>query len=227
VFVHITVTNPGNYATEDAHWRAVEAIGIARFPNTGISYNRGLMQSGTAYEGQPVGRRGAHTVNDFKRAACTTSGCPGRGAPLTAPDWNLNWNSRAYVICQNVNDIVTDKQLDSLARCIAADKLAGFVIRTAEIHGHRCAASKSCPADPMWRRMGELEQKVNHYLSIGLKPPEDDDMPLTDAEIKKIVDAVWYRDIDSTAGTKSAWKALEELWRASQEPMPEPPPPPV
>jgi hypothetical protein len=184
VFVHITITNPANYASDDAHARAVESIGISRFPSTGISYNRLFMQSGTAYEGQPIGRRGAHTVNDFKRASCSTSGCPGRGAPLTAPDWNLNYNARAYVICQNVGDVVTDKQLDSLAKAIAADKLAGFVVRTAEIHGHRCVSSKSCPGDRMWARMSALEALVDGYLRTGLKPPpppplpqEDDDMP--------------------------------------------------
>jgi hypothetical protein len=182
VFVHISVTNPGNYSSDDAHARAIESIGISRFPATGISYNRLLMQSGTAYEGQPIGRRGAHTVNDFKRASCSTSGCPGRGGPLTAPDFNLNYNARAYVICQNVNDIVTDRQLDSLARAIAADKLAGFMVRTAEIHGHRCASSKSCPADLMWRRMGELEQKVNHYVSTGL----DDDVSAQDVWTYKV-----------------------------------------
>jgi hypothetical protein len=176
VFVHITVTNPRNYGSDDAHARAVESIGISRFPSTGISYNRLVMQSGTAYEGQPVGRRGAHTVNDFKRAACSTAGCPGRGAPLTAPDWNLNYNARAYVICQNVADVVTDKQLNSLAKAIAADKLAGFVIRTAEIHGHRCVSSKSCPAGPMWARMSALEILVNNYLRTGLSGAKEDDM---------------------------------------------------
>jgi hypothetical protein len=182
VFVHITITNPRNYGSDDAHARAVESIGISRFPSTGISYNRLFMQSGTAYEGQPIGRRGAHTVNDFKRGWCFTGGCPGRGAPLTAPNWNLNYNARAYVICQNVADVVTDKQLNSLAKAIAADKLAGFVVRTAEIHGHRCVSSKSCPAGPMWARMSALEILVNDYLRNGLNPPPEDDMP-TPAEL--------------------------------------------
>jgi hypothetical protein len=179
-FVHITVSNPSNYATEDAHWRAIEAIGIARFPSTGISYNRGFMQSGTAYEGQPIGRRGAHTVNDFERPTCITPGCPGRGGPLTAtPAWNLNYNSRAYVICQNTQHAVTDAQLDAMARVIAGDMRAGFVRRDAEIHGHRCVSAKSCPGDRMWALMATLRARVDHYLSRGIRPPqtsEDDDM---------------------------------------------------
>ena len=170
VFVHITITNPTSYPNDDAHARAVEEIGISRFPNTGISYNRLIMQSGLAYEGQPIGRRGAHTVNDRERATCTTSGCPGKGGPLTAPSWNLNVNSRAYAICQNIDDVVTDKQLDSLARTIAADMLAGFVRKDAAIHGHRCVANKDCPASKMWARMGELRKLVTHYVSVGFAP---------------------------------------------------------
>lgn len=185
VFVHITITNPKTYVSDDAHARAVEAIGISRFPATGVSYNRLIMQSGVAYEGQPMGRRGAHTVNDRRRTTCTSTGCPGKGGPLTAPSWNLNVNSRAYAICQNVNDTVTDKQLDSLARTIAADMLAGLVVRDAEIHGHRCVAAKDCPASKMWARMGELRTLVDHYLKVGFTPtpdPTGDEMSAKDVE---------------------------------------------
>lgn len=196
VFVHITITNPKSYTSDDAHARAVESIGISRFPATGVSYNRLIMQSGAAYEGQPIGRRGAHTVNDRLRATCTTPGCPGKGGPLTAPSWNLNVNSRAYAICQNVNDTVTDKQLDSLARSIAADMLAGFVRKDAEIHGHRCVANKDCPAAKMWARMGELRRLVDHYLKVGFKPPvppkppvEDDVTPAQMTELKNHITA--------------------------------------
>jgi len=192
VFVHITVTNPKSYSSDDAHARAVEAIGISRFPATGISYNRLIMQSGVAYEGQPMGRRGAHTVNDRQRATCTTSGCPGKGGPLTAPSWNLNVNSRAYAICQNITDTVTDKQLDSLARAIAADMLAGFVRRDAEIHGHRCVANKDCPASKMWARMGELRKLVDRYVSTGFtpKPSTGGTMAFDTTEINQIRAAV-------------------------------------
>lgn len=191
VFVHITITNPGSYPTDDAHARAIEAIGINRFPSTGVSYNRLIMRSGRAYEGQPIGRRGAHTVNDLRRATCTTVGCPGKGGPLTAPSWNLNVNSRAYAICQNVTDSVTDVQLDSLARCIAADMLAGFVRKDAEIHGHRCVAAKDCPAAKMWARMGELRSLVDHYLKTGfVKPPTGGTMAFDATEIAQIRAAV-------------------------------------
>jgi hypothetical protein len=191
VFVHITITNPRNYASDDAHARAVEAIGISRFPNTGVSYNRLLFQSGRAQEGQPIGRRGAHTVNDKNITRCATTGCPSKGGSIPSAATNLNNVVRAYAICQNVNDAVTDVQLDSLARTIAADMLAGFVRRDAQIHGHRCVAYKDCPAAKMWARMAELRRLVSHYLSVGFTPkptpiPEDD-MPFTEAQLRTMM----------------------------------------
>lgn len=187
VFVHITITNPGNYASDDAHARAVEAIGISRFPSTGVSYNRLIMQSGAAYEGQPMGRRGAHTVNDFRRSTCSTSGCPGRGGSLTAPSWNLNVNARAYAICQNVGHAVTAEQLDSLARAISADMLAGLVTRDAEIHGHRCVSAKGCPGDRMWALMTQLRSLVDQYLRRGHVGP---DAPTPEPPTRKVTEMV-------------------------------------
>jgi hypothetical protein len=186
----------------------VEAIGISRFPSIGMSYNRLHTQSGKAYEGQPIGRRGAHTVNDFRRSTCSTSGCPGRGSSLSAPSWNLNYNARAYVICQNTQHSVTDAQLDALARAIAADKLAGFVTRSAQLHGHRCVSSKSCPGDKMWSRMGELEKKVNNYLANGLDEQKEWwEMAIPDSELDKIAERVWDRkNVDGTTmGTLAKW----------------------
>jgi hypothetical protein len=191
VFVHITVSNPSSYNGNDAHARAIEAIGISRFPKTGISYNRLIMPNGAIYEAQPIGRRGAHTVNDFRRSSCSTPGCPDRGSSLTAPSWNLNINARSYAICQNVGHPVSDKMVDSIARAIAADKLAGFVTRSAPIHGHRCVASKSCPGDKMWARMGELERRVNHYVKNGLNG--DGEVASNDTIIKN--NSVWWDSI--------------------------------
>lgn len=181
-FVHITVTNPGNYSSFDRHAQAIEAIGISRFPNTGISYNR-LFMAGTrnVYEAQPIGRRGAHTVNDFRRSTCSLSGCPSRGTSLAAPSWNLNYNARAYAYASDVGFSVPDHVIDDMARSMAADRLAGFVTRNATIHGHRCVSAKSCPGDRMWDRMHDLERRVEHYL-------EDDDMPAP----KDWDDKDWY-----------------------------------
>jgi hypothetical protein len=209
VFVHISVTNPPS-AGNDAHARTIENIGINRFPATGISYNRGVMPDGSLYEFQPMGRRGAHTVNDFKRSTCSTTGCPGRGSSLSAPSWNLNINARAYVLCQNVQHTVSDKQLDNLARAIAADKLAGLVTKNASIHGHRCVSSKSCPGDRMWSRMGELNQKVSRYVANGftdsggvVPPPEEEDMALDAKDAETVWTAKLFKEYVDERGDGS------------------------
>lgn len=192
-FVHITVTNPGNYSSFDRHAQAIEAIGISRFPNTGISYNR-LYMAGTrnVYEAQPIGRRGAHTVNDFRRSTCSLSGCPSRGTSLAAPSWNLNYNARAYAYASNVGFSVPDHVIDDMARSMAADRLAGFVTRNATIHGHRCVSAKSCPGDRMWERMHDLERRVRHYLD------QEDDVTKEEmrAELEAFFgsNALTYRD---------------------------------
>jgi hypothetical protein len=178
LFLHITVTNPDNYRTHDAHARAIEAIGIQRFPNTGISYNELIMPGGLLYEAQPLTRRGAHTYNDFARATCSTSGCPGRGTSVRGPSahpWNLNYNARAIVLARNVDDPVTDADVRAAARWGAAVKLANFVTRDARWHGHRCVSAKSCPGDRGWARLDDIADLTATYVRNGL-PGEEDDM---------------------------------------------------
>lgn len=136
LFLHITVTNPGAYKSNDEHARAVENIGISRFPATGISYNGLLMPGGLLYEGQPWGRRGAHTVNDRQHAACQQAGCPSRGHSIQAPSWNLNVNSRALALARNIGDPVTAADIDAAARWAAAYKLAGMASMDARWHRH-------------------------------------------------------------------------------------------
>jgi len=192
-FVHISVTNPGNYSSNDAHARAIEAIGKFRFPATGISYNRLILPGGQPYEGQPIGRRGAHTINEDERSTCNTAGCPSIGRSLRAPNWNLNYNARAYVMARNCGDAVTDADITAMARCLAADRLAGFVNRHATLHGHRCCSAKTCPCNPTWGLMDAIEARMNHYLQRGTVAPDpEDDMPTAD----EIAAAVWQEHID-------------------------------
>lgn len=187
VFIHISVTNPSSYRGNDAHAQAIERIGRARFGtsrfNTGISYNFGVMPNAALYEFQPAGRRGAHTVNDYRISRCTRSGpgCPGRNQALIATDssgWNLNYNARAFVICQNVDDPVTDDMIDTLARAIVCSYEAGLITRHAahHPHGHRCVSGKSCPGERMWKRMGDLHTRIHHYLDHGLTTDQEVDM---------------------------------------------------
>jgi hypothetical protein len=209
LFLHITVTNPDSYSSEDAHQRAIESIGIQRFPSTGISYNANLHMSGTLYEGQPWGRRGAHTVNDFQRATCTTSGCPGRGYPLTAPSWNLNVNSRALGLARNVGDPVTDVDVRQAARWAAGYKLAGLAAKDARWQGHRCVAAKKCPGDKGFARLPDIQDLTTDYVREGL-----DDMPTAE----EVAAAVWAYQVPNVVkgGTLSASSLL--AWLGNDEP---------
>jgi hypothetical protein len=147
--------------------QAIEGIGISRFPNTGISYNMAVMPNGQIMEGQPVGRRGAHTVNDFKRTTCSTTACPGKGSSLSGTT-NLNYTARAVVLAQNVGDPVTTAQVHAIARIGAAWKRCGYVSRSAKWHGHRCVSAKSCPGDKAFNRLDEVATLTEKYYLNGL-----------------------------------------------------------
>lgn len=214
VFVHITITNPKSYSSDAAHARAVEAIGISRFPNTGVSYNRLFAQSGKAFEAQPMGRRGAHTVNDKNLVRCISSGCPSKGGSIPSAATNLNNVVRAYAIMQNISDTVTDAELESIATAIAADQLAGLVKRGATIHGHRCVAYKDCPAAKMWARMQELENRVAYLVANGIGhqlPDNPPDKPVVDEGVFDM--AVSKEEFEASIDKNDKkWTVSREHW---------------
>jgi hypothetical protein len=210
---HIAVVrDPGDLlGTEDQVMRNIERIGIARFPNTGYSYNGAAFNTGRLYEGQPLERRGAHTVNDRRRSSCTMSGCPSRGDSLTAPSWNNNVNARALVAPQMPGDPCTDAQVTSFARWGAALKLAGFATSAARWHGHRCFAAKDCPSNEVWLRLDDIADLTADYVRaghVGGGSPEEDDMTpeqllaaLKDPRIRyelTAIDAEGFRDGPTT-----------------------------
>lgn len=216
-FVHITVTNPSTYSSNDAHARGIEAIGISRFPNTGISYNELVLPGGKLYEAQPMGRRGAHTVNDDQRATCDTPGCPSRGTSVAAPSFNLNVNARAIALARNVDDPVTDADVDAIARWCAAGRLAGMVRTDARIHGHRCVSGKDCPGSKAWALMADIRDLTADYVREGLS------MAVTEADRTFI----WAEDAKSpisgqptnvksllSAGRKDAYDAEQKASEA-------------
>jgi hypothetical protein len=150
-FLHISVTaDPAdNPDAEEAAMRTVERIGIERFGTVGISYNEAAMQSGRLYEGQPLTRRGAHTVNDENNPIFGNS--------------SLNRDARALVIVQNVQDAVTDAQIDAAARWAGAVIRAGEAVPGAKWYGHRDVATKSCPGDKAYARLAELNALTRRY----------------------------------------------------------------
>ena len=184
---HIAVVDdPGDLlGTEDQVMRNIERIGMQRFPATGYSYNGAAFNTGRLYEGQPLERRGAHTVNDRRRSSCTMAGCPSRGDSLTAPSWNNNVNARALVAPQMPGDPCTDKQVVSFARWGAALKLARFATADARWHGHRCFAAKDCPGNEVWLRLDDVADLTADYVRAGHvgDAPTPDPIPTEDTEM--------------------------------------------
>lgn len=225
IFIHVTVTNPGAYRSHAAHIRAIEAIGMSRFPNTGGSYNRVVVAGVTrAYELQPVGRRGAHTVNDFRRSTCNRWGaaCPGHGGDLTAPSWNNNYTARSYAYGANVHHSVPGSVLDTLARAIAGDIKAGFVRRDAEIHGHRCVSSKSCPGDRMWAQMHSLRRRVDDYLEDDMTPEQERKLDRVLAAVDNghdTLNASLHPDTDGPKMSAWAWSRIPQHFNPRVAPI--------
>lgn len=168
-FLHISVTIDHGDLTgnEHADLRTIERIGQQRF-GIGFPYNAAAFDTGRLYEGQPLSRRGAHTVND--------KGVARYGAEGTS----LNYAYRALCLPQMEADDVTDVQVDAAARWAAAQIRAGLARRGARWDLHRTVAWKACPGDAGAARLDELNRLTAHYEANGLKPTprptEDDDM---------------------------------------------------
>jgi hypothetical protein len=175
--LHISVTqDPDDLAGhEDDSMRAIERIGQQRF-GLGFPYNASAFDTGRLYEGQPLTRRGAHTVN-------------ARGIPGFPHDMNYAW--RGLCLPQLVGDPVTDVQVDAAARWAAAQIRAGYAIPFAVWSGHRDYAVKGCPGDNGYLRIPELNRLTRHYEAVGLGSvtathQEDDDMFLYTAPGKPV-----------------------------------------
>ncbi len=177
-FLHISVTIDHGDLTgnEHADMRTIERIGQQRFGDPydqqlGFPYNAAAFDTGRLYEGQPLSRRGAHTVNDKGIAKYGAKGA------------SLNYGYRALVLPQMEADDVTDAQVDAAARWAAAQARAGLAVRGARWDLHRTVAWKACPGDNGAARLDELNRLTAHYEANGLGPvatptpdEEDDDM---------------------------------------------------
>lgn len=204
-FQHVAVVaDPSDLVgSERQVMRTIERIGWARFENTGYSYNAASFNSGRMMEGQPFGRRGAHTYNDFNRAVCSTPGCPSKGQPLKfdgagSDRRNLNYTHRAVVFPQRETDPVTDAQVHGSAQWAAALILAALAEPGARWHGHRCVAAKDCPGDPAWARMGDIEDLTADYVRTGLPGTQPEPTPKGNPDMILVkqanTDRVWLID---------------------------------
>ncbi|HEY5987351.1 MAG TPA: N-acetylmuramoyl-L-alanine amidase [Streptosporangiaceae bacterium] len=174
----------------------MESIGISRFPATGMSYNALCPPSAVLHEGQPLTRRGAHTVNVYEIATC-----PVHGGSLRATDssgWNLNYSVRALALCQMLDDPVHDAQIDAAARWGAACIRAGEVKPGARWHGHRDVTNKDCPGAKAYALIPKLQALTEHYVAHGL----EEDMPLTQADADLIANTMVNRLLTLVDGSK-------------------------
>ncbi len=168
LFLHVTVTRPESYTTHDAHARKVEEIGISRF-GIGISYNALIMPGGILYEGQPIDRRGAHTVNDKQVQTCPTHGgslLSREPHPGTAGSQklNLNYSARAIALARMDDDPVTDDDVEAAAKWGAWLISTGQAIPTAKWHGHRDVAWKTCPGNQGYSLIPQIESRMKELL---------------------------------------------------------------
>ncbi|HXH77330.1 peptidoglycan recognition protein family protein [Nocardioides sp.] len=204
-FLHIAVVDdPGDLlGTEDQVARNIEAIGQSRF-GSGMSYNALAFNTGRLYEAQPLTRRGTHTVNTFERTHCPTH--PGS---LTAPGWNNNVNARALCLPQQVDDPVTDAQIDAAARWAAVQIRAGLAAPWARWHGHRCVTAKDCPGGRAFDRINELQALTEHYVKNGLEDivTKDEMNQVADMVVDKLLAAEVGEDRTVKAALRMASKA--------------------
>lgn len=196
-FLHISVTIDGGNTglTEADDMRDIEAIGQQRF-GIGFPYNAAVFDTGRLYEGQPLTRRGAHTVNDLEVP----------GFPL--PPLSLNTAGRALVLPQMVTDDVTDAQVDQAARWAAAQKRAGLARRDAPWYGHRDFAAKSCPGDAGYARLDDIRQLTEHYTVNGLGDWLD---MVTKAEFDAALAGMEARIVQQIVGNKPLIVAYDDV----------------
>lgn len=171
--LHISVTLDHGDLTGDEHrdMRTIEAIGQQRF-GIGMSYNAAVFDTGRLYEGQPLTRRGAHTVDDKNV-----------GYKSTGSSRSMNFWWRAIVLPQLEKDDVTDAQVHQSARWAAAQIRAGYARRDAKWIGHRDVAWKACPGNTGYARLGEIRNLTEYYVVNGIVPVpgsamEDDGMTM-------------------------------------------------
>ena len=152
-FLHITVTDDTDLPADGKEAaRKVESFGLSTPPM--VSYQDLVTNEGRYFQGQDYGTKGTHTVND-------------KGIPGFPHDLNLF--GYAAAIMQNVDDEVTDVQVDVLAKVFAARELLGLVARGAPIIPHRFFDWKACPGDKAVARLPEIQKLRDRYVTEGLE----------------------------------------------------------
>lgn len=98
---------------------------------------------------------------------------------------------------------VQQKAYVTLVQCLM--KAYNIPVGHVRAHFEWAPDRKTDPAGPSKYASGNNKWNMNAFRTDCGKEQEDDDLPLSDADIKKIADAVWAQDLN---GTK-AWKAMD------------------
>ena len=171
-FFHITVTEDTDSVKQGkAGARQIEGYGLSTPPM--VSYQDMITNEGKYFQGQNYGTKGTHTVND-------------RDVPGYPEDLNLM--GYALAIMQDVEDEVTDEQVELAAMVFAARELSGWVRKFAPILPHRKFAYKSCPGDKAVARLPEIQRRKDELVKMGVikEPTFTSRGPRVDAALKDL-----------------------------------------
>lgn len=198
LFCHISVTPEvgDSLGDESEAMRIIERVGYDRF-NSGFSYNTAVHDTGRIMLGMPFTAKGTHTIND-----------------KSVPGFPFDLNRYGHAVClpQVESTLVTDIQVQNIARWGAALKLAGINnARNGKFYPHATFAWKACPGAKMIARLDDCNDLLNDYIRNGI----GDEMDISKEDMKKIVanaaydatvkalDENRYRDRDNKEATRS------------------------
>ena len=151
-FLHLSVTPDTDTLLEGAAGaRQIETYGYSSPPM--VSYHWLVTNEARVFQGQNMGVKGTHTINDKDVA----------GFPH-----DLNAYGHAVALMQNVGDDVTDAQVRAVALTFAAMKLNGWMERDAPILPHRLFAAKACPGDKAMARLDDIRRATAGFVKTGL-----------------------------------------------------------
>lgn len=151
-FLHLSVTPDTDLPAEaKAAARVIERYGYSTPPM--VSYHWLTTNEGIVLQGQNLGVKGTHTINDKH---------------LARYPYDLNAYGYAVALMQNVQDPVTDVQVDVVAMLFASMKRHGYLRDTAPILPHRMFAAKSCPGDKAMAKLATIRRRTARYARNGL-----------------------------------------------------------
>jgi hypothetical protein len=204
-FLHITVTEDTDFPADGKEAaKKVETFGLSTPPM--VSYHDLVTNEGRYFAGMPYGVKGTHTIND-------------KDVPGFPHDLNL-WGY-ATALMQNVQDEVTDVQVELVAMIAAAREIEGKTVRGAPIYPHRMFDWKACPGDKAMARLDEIRALKTQFVLNGLPNKEDEVKDADLAAIRQIVreeiDAQFaeHVEVNTATGTRriSYTQLLRELWQ--------------